>query len=946
MNEELYNEFSAEATVGIQEIMGWLVAASLGDRTGSEEARRNAHSIKGAGRMVGATDAADMAGLLEDILHEIAVSEEVDPSRVDDALALCAEIGEAVESVVSEEPPTEPTDLPLVDDAVDDDPGLHSVMKLLPDIPRNLLEGLSSFACDEVRRLVGDGRHFWVVRAETTLDTMEADLDSVREHLVTQGEVVAQTVSVSTTEGYDFSASSLFASNDSPVFPAGFPVLLTTEPLELQDVTIADTSEKSDTPPQTVIEQPHADAEPDSASDLADVGVTQEELQEIFLQTADNLMQELTESITNASRSPDSSEALDALFRAGHSLKGTGGSFGFPIISRLGHEMESVLDRVRRRQIPLNQALIDVLYDCMDTVQGICDDARDGTLDQNAELPVLDQLRNVAEGREVVDGPAVEISQSEVSARSSLGQSMRLTVEAADRLLDLGRDTWLAVEEASFLLPPEGEQRDSIERARGAILGLVDSILATRMQTVGQIFQAFPRLVRQISQKQDKRIKMEITGEEVKMDRLMLEAVNDPLVHLVRNALDHGIESPAERELAGKDPTGLVKIECTADRDTVTIEVSDDGNGIDTAKLKEKAVATGRITEEAAEALTEAQALELMFMAGLTSREAVSEISGRGVGMDVVSSNVEQIRGTVEISSQTGEGTSIRLRLPLTAAMLRVVEVEVAGVSLCIPTPAVDRVVTVRSSTKTTEIKSPGGLTEIVPLVSASRYLDGSASSEGDEAVILRDHSQVLGLLVNRVVDERPVLVTDLGRLIDRTRWAGACTLMADGQVAPILDTSAILQEFSGIGSLIDERPEEPEPDVDMRATALPRILAVDDSPTMRQLLKNVLELAGYEVSLTPDGLGALSELSRSLPDLVLTDVNMPGMDGLQLVREIRKKWKDLPVAIVSGRDRHSDRQAGMDAGANAYIVKGAADRRGLLSTVARLLSFPSREND
>ena len=387
----------------------------------------------------------------------------------------------------------------------------------------------------------------------------------------------------------------------------------------------------------------------------------------------------------------------------------------------------------------------------------------------------------------------------------------------------------------------------------------------------------------------------------------------------------------------GKPAEGCLAIRVSADRDSMTIEVSDDGKGIDTGALREKAVRNGRLTQEAAAALTEAQALELIFMAGLTTRETVTDLSGRGVGMDVVRTNIEQLRGRVEIVSKPGEGTTMELVLPLTTAMLRVVEARTAGMSICLPTTSVDRVVAVEPGAQQTEITGAGGESEIVPLVPSGRYLPDIPMHTGArEAIVVRDHARAIGLLVDRVLDERPVLVTDLGGLVPRTEWVGACTLLADGRVAPIMDASALAAAFSGL-EVVDDAPEASATPAD-QAPGVPTVLSVDDSPTMRQLMQNVLELAGYRVLLAEHGVAALEVLRKQLPDIVVCDVAMPVMDGLTLVREIRKEWPTLPVAIVSGRDKEQDRLAGIEAGADAYIVKGASDRRGLLSTVARLV--------
>jgi len=500
---------------------------------------------------------------------------------------------------------------------------------------------------------------------------------------------------------------------------------------------------------------------------------------------------------------------------------------------------------------------------------------------------------------------AGEVSQSRIASRLARLSAGVETVDGSPNLLvaRIGERWWgLKAETASFVAPPDGELRHAADRARSSVISLVDAILATRMQPVGQILRAYPRLVREVCRHQSKRVHLDIVGADVQMDRLLLEAINDPLVHLVRNALDHGIETVEERERAGKPAEGTLGIHVSADRETVTIAIRDDGRGVDLDALKRKAVELGRLKPEEAAHLGEAQALDLMFLPGISTSETVTELSGRGVGMDVVRAKVEQVRGRVEVSTKRGEGTTVCLRLPLTTAVLRAVRVMVAGMPLCVPTAAVERVVSVTPGSNEFELVGSGGRREVIPLVPARRYLAGESTREREqEALILRDHRQALGLLVDRVEEERPVLVTDLGGLIPRTKWVGACTLLASGQVAPILDTNAIMGSLAGLEAEI-EIEEAPQAAAARSPTGPKTILAVDDSPTTLQLMRNVLELAGYRVDLASDGEAALEMLSRNLPDLALIDVAMPGMDGLTLIREIRRRWAKLPAAIVSGK--------------------------------------------
>jgi two-component system chemotaxis sensor kinase CheA len=488
----------------------------------------------------------------------------------------------------------------------------------------------------------------------------------------------------------------------------------------------------------------------------------------------------------------------------------------------------------------------------------------------------------------------------------------------------------------------------STEHDQRTLAGMSDNLLrdAKEMQLLpfASLLESFPRLVRDLARGQGKAVAFTIQGDEIEIDRRILEEMKDPLIHLLRNCLDHGIEPAATRGDQGKPPQGSITL-AVAQKDGGKIEilVADDGAGIDAAKVRLSARKLGLVVADEAETLADASALALVFRSGVTTSPIITDISGRGLGLAIVREKVERLGGSVAIDSHPGSGTSFRITLPLTLANFRGVLVRTGEQLFVLPAAGIERVVRVAPADIRTvenrETLALGG--QALSLVWLSDVLEqpyNRASGNGLQAAVavLRQDATRIAFRVEEVLGEQAVLVKTLGPQLGRVRnVAGACVL-GTGQVVPVLNVADLLKSAV-------QRPARSSTDVAAEpavASEQPSILVVEDSITSRSLLKNILESAGYHVATAVDGIDAYTALKSAAFDLVVSDVEMPRMDGFDLTAKVRadQQLKELPVVLVTALESREYRERGIDVGANAYIVKSSFDQSNLLEVVRRLI--------
>jgi two-component system chemotaxis sensor kinase CheA len=483
------------------------------------------------------------------------------------------------------------------------------------------------------------------------------------------------------------------------------------------------------------------------------------------------------------------------------------------------------------------------------------------------------------------------------------------------------------------------------DRARVALAttDLQEGVRRMRMLSISSLLDTYPRMVRDLARRQGKEVQFQVLGSAIEVDKRVLEGLKDPLTHLLRNAVDHGLEDPVTRKANGKKPLGTLTVTASAHGNHVVIEVSDDGAGIDVEHIKATALTSGLVTETDVAGFQPGHVLDLLFRPGFSTSSVVTDVSGRGVGLDVVRANVEALEGRVEVETALGRGTTFRMILPLTLATAQALLVSAGGETLALPITSIDRILNIgRSDIRTLE----GGEVIVVdgravPLARLADLLELTGGGFGDRGaalsvVVLGSADKRVGLLVEVLLEQQEVVVKDLGPQLARVRNVSGATILGSGQVVVVLNPSDLIASAMGGRARRSQRVG----DGDDIGRTTKTVLVVDDSITTRTFQRATLEAAGYEVTAASDGQEAWRLLQTGDFDLVITDVNMPRVTGLQLTKLIKEnnRMQDLPVILLSSMGSREDKEKGMEAGADAYVVKSAFDRDSMLATVRQLI--------
>lgn len=537
-----------------------------------------------------------------------------------------------------------------------------------------------------------------------------------------------------------------------------------------------------------------------------------------------------------------------------------------------------------------------------------------------------------------------EVSQLRQQSEQPAGQALRHPSTGLIRVLDFfdwSMDYVKAVESKAAALE-QAAQSD-----RYAIGKLVDDLLEDSKKLLllpfSTISASFPKLVRDLCRDQGKEADLVVRGEDIEIDKRILEEIKDPLVHLLRNSVDHGIETVPSRVRLGKPARATITLAVSqVSGGKVEIVVSDDGAGIDAAKVKESAVKQGLVSPDEARQLDDARAQALIFQAEVSTSAMITRLSGRGLGLAIVREKAEKLGGTVTIESQPQQGSCFRIVLPSTLATFRGILIQAEERLFVVPTFHVERVARV----KTDEIRAVEGRDTIalggraIALVRLADVLELPPAPRNGElracmqVVVLGAADQRIAFAVDAVLDEQQVLVKRLGKPLSRVRNIAGATVLGSGQVAPILNVTDLLKSARKAGGAARRVAVEAQP-VEARA-----VLVAEDSITSRMLLRSILESAGYRVKIAVDGMEALTLLRTEKFDLLISDVEMPRLNGFDLTQRIRadKKLRDLPVVLVTALETREDRERGADVGAHAYLVKSSFDQSNLLEVVRRLI--------
>ncbi len=694
-------------------------------------------------------------------------------------------------------------------------------------------------------------------------------------------------------------------------------------------------------------------------------------------------------------------ELVNEIFRDLHTLKGSSAFAGLKKMNRVAHLAEDLIGGLRDGKRPCDRPLVDVLLETLDVLRAILERAR---ARQPIDVDVGNLLRRLrdpavppatptlADAARAGRGTATSAPQrsSPPGATSQAQQAtLRIDFGKVDLLLNLVGEAVLArgrlagaVETQGGLLREVAQIRNRLTAATSTGVGdadrrgpvaqvledlqrmervlhetyddldsglggltlavgqLRDNVMKLRMVPIARLFTKYKRTVRELSHKLDKEVQVELVGAETELDKVLVERLEDPLLHLVRNSVDHGIELPAERTRQGKPRTGTVRLTAAQRGGQIIVTIADDGAGLDAEKLKRKAIEKELITPTEGEAMSDHDAFALIFRAGFSTAAQVSDVSGRGVGMDVVRDTIAKLKGSIHLDSDLGHGTTMELRLPLTLAITQILVARVGSELVALP---LDAVVSAQQAPEAFEAVGESAFLrvgdELIPVLDLSTLLGlGSDVDIGDlrdaAVVIVEVGTDRLGLLVKQVLGRHDVVIKSLGPLLSAAPCSAGATLVGD-QVLLVVDLAEIAT-----------RSRQPAATQSLAARARPkastkaRILIAEDSDVIRETIRRELIEAGFDVCAARDGEEALAHARRQQFDAVSTDVMMPNMDGYELTRALRAdpRYGHVPIVMVTSKDERIDALRGYDAGADAYLTK-PSDAGVLIRTLDSLLA-------
>jgi len=680
-------------------------------------------------------------------------------------------------------------------------------------------------------------------------------------------------------------------------------------------------------------------------------------------------VEELREQLAAITQALSAME-IEEVFRQAHSWKGSASSLGLDDLATLAHDFESALTPVRRGAAPLTPELLDAALAALDAasarIPGLIAESDEGASEvasataalraltgEQVDVAPVSSSEPVREAEPAVD-PATESVRVTVARLTALerglddlrGLRSRLesqaegaagAVHTVDQLWRAARDGHRVEPGALFALLSRlrGMRRalvDDAETLQSHVVATDETLRTMRMVPASNLGEPLGRALRDACKKTGKEARLVIDGGDVQLDRHVLEELKGPLLHIVRNAVDHGVEAPEVREAIGKPARARVTVAIRQELRTLHVEVGDDGRGVDVEAVREKARARGLVAGD--EELDEAQTIDLLFRSGFSTADEVTELSGRGVGLDVVRDAATRLGGSVSMTTAIGRGSTVRLAVPLTIAAAEGIVVEERGRRFALPLAQVERVVRATAA----ELRDDGAHVvfdlddEPLPIARLSALLDAPPLAGKSAVVILvaRAGERRVGVACERLVGQRELLLRPLPPELATLDHVSGVALLPSGEAIFVLAAAALARQAA------QRRPAA------ATATAARErsVLICDDSITIRSLLRHSLEAAGFRVRTAADGEEALQLAALERFDLVVADVRMPRVDGLQLTTRLRSSPRTarLPVVLFSSLASSQDREAGRAAGASAYLSKREFDRGELVDVIAQLL--------
>ncbi|EGV28986.1 CheA signal transduction histidine kinase [Thiorhodococcus drewsii AZ1] len=700
-------------------------------------------------------------------------------------------------------------------------------------------------------------------------------------------------------------------------------------------------------------------------------------------------------------------ESINGLFRAAHTIKGSARMLKLDSIADTAHQLEEVLGALRDGKLQQSSELGGLLMRAVDAISALVEQVEP----TGGQLPSPDQalcaaLAQAAAGTsstaetenpgvanppdpEPDTPPSAPIATSSACVRAP--ETVRVRMEKLDELIKLmgevvssqakfrqkllearaldaafqsllsdtcavsGVDATRLTEQAAALHRFTLSLRDLIMEEELLTGDLNDRALIMRMLPLAIVFDPIARVSRELGRDLGKEVHCEISGGEIELDRHLIDRLSDVLVHLLRNAIDHGIESPQERQAAGKPSLGRIRLSARQEGVGILIEIEDDGRGLDRDKILAKAVQKGLIDSASATLISDDQVAELIFQPGFSTSAIITDVSGRGVGMDVVKRTiVDDLQGALSVSSRPGGGTLMRIQLPLSLAMMRILLFQAGGQSFGLTAQHVAELIRIPSDETIQVADRPAVIlrNEFLPLIPLAELLrlqesmgasDGAGSDrdtggESHLVVVIKVHQSTLGLVVDRLLDERDMVIKPLPEHLHGLGMVAGMVVTGTNELVSVLQAPALLAAARRVrGETLTGT--EPARTIDEPPMGQ-QILVVDDSRNTREIEKEILEAHGYRVTLAEDGLDGWQKALGGHFDAIMTDVDMPNMDGFSLTARLREndRYHGIPIVIVTSRQKEEDKQRGIQVGADAYIVKGDFNQSSLVETLHNLL--------
>ena len=764
------------------------------------------------------------------------------------------------------------------------------------------------------------------------------------------------------------------------------------------------------------------DEVPSLPVDLSDMSML-----DLFRMEAANYCTKLSEGLLALENDASTTELLESMMRAAHSMKGAAKIVGLDAAVGLAHAMEDIFMAAQKEKIFIDKKAIDILRSSNNLLITIAElpetDSEKWFAEHGAEINgLVNDLANIETRKKSLIPPTAQPSESVPAAKDPEQEkdvpqktekidakkparrqddkeglrAIRVSTQNMDRIMGLAGESliesrWLptfnknllqlkyrqdelytsinqirenlhALESDEMTINLIGELQHKLELCRSTLTQdmevledharyatnishrLYKEIVTSKMRPFSEGIRGFARMVRDVARELNKEVSFEIIGPDTMVDRDILDKIESPLNHMIRNALDHGIEPPDDRTAMGKPPKGTIKLEARHSAGMLSITVSDDGRGVDLEKLRHAVVEKKLCTTDIAADLSEHELLEFLFLPNFSTKKNVSTVSGRGVGMDVVHSVINEVRGKIRSSTKLNEGSRFELQLPLTLSVLRALLTEVNGESYAFPLASIDHVLQLTPE-QIQEVEGRQYFTfneKRIGIVSAQQIFRTDTPTESNDdfiyVIVFSDRMNVYGLTVDKLNGVRDLVVQRIDSRLGKIKDINSASILEDGTPVLIIDVEDV---FRSLDQLISgNRLMRIGRDDDIKERKTKRILVADDSITVREVERKMLTARGYEVDVAVDGIDAWNTIRANHYDLVVSDIDMPRMNGFELVSMIKNdpNFQNIPVIIVSYKDREEEKNRGLEVGADYYLTKGSFQDKALINAVLDLI--------